>query len=274
MPSIARFLDQYGPWALVAGASEGLGAAFAEELAQRGFHLVLVARREHVLRSLARRLEDRHGIEVRCVIADLSHEHTVDTIVDQCSDLDLGLLVYNAAYAPIGEFATIGLDEIRLAAAVNVQTPTTLIHRLLPQFSARRRAGIVLMSSLAGGQGAPRIAMYGATKAYTTVLAEGLWSELEGVGIDVTGCISGAVRTPGLTQAVDAGAGKSAPGTLDAMRIARAALGGLGRRPVVVPGLINKTARFFLSRMLPSRTAIRIMASSTGTLGGSNDAHD
>ena len=128
----------------------------------------------------------------------------------------------------------------------------------------RGRGGLVLMSSLAGFQGAPNIAAYAASKAFNTTLGESLWSELSPLGVDVTVCCAGAIRTPGYAAASAAGA--EAPGTLDAGRVAADALNGLGRGPVVVPGTLNKIARFLLGRLLSRRAAIGLMAQSTRTL--------
>ncbi|MFP4484756.1 MAG: SDR family NAD(P)-dependent oxidoreductase [Spirochaetaceae bacterium] len=275
---------RYGPWAVVAGASEGLGAAFAGELARRGFNLVLVARREEILRELAEDLQGRTGAENRVVVGDLALEETLRMVAEVCDEVDVGLLVYNAAAAPRGDFAGTGVEELRGAVAVNVAGPVELVHRLLPLFARRsgapdggaaeRRAGIILMSSLAGDQGSPGVVTYAAGKAFTTVLGQGLWYELRPQGIDVTVCVAGAVRTPGLAAAREAGADeREAPGTLDPDAVVRAALAGLGRRAVVVPGVVNRLARFVMRRLLPSRAAVAIMASSTRQLTQATREH-
>lgn len=294
---LRRLGDIYGPWALVAGASEGLGAAFSRLLASIGFRLVLVARREELLDSLARDLGRDFGTELRPIAGDLSRRSTLEAVRGVVEEVAPGLLVYNAAFAPRGAFAGADFGDLETAIRVNVQGPVELIHRLLPVFARRRaggaRAGVILMSSLAGDQGSPGVATYAATKAFNTVLAQGLWHELRPAGIDVAACIAGAVRTPGLAaargyrdagsrpgeggattgSAGQAGDGKGAapvrpgaaeaPGTLDPEVVARAALSALGRRPIVVPGAVNKLARFLMRRLLPARTAIGIMASST-----------
>lgn len=277
-----RFTTRYGPWALVAGASEGLGAAFADALAACGLNLVLVARRKSVLRTVAGKLEHVYHVSVRCVVADLAVAEARQTVSDTCNDIDLGLIVYNAAYAPVGCFERAELGAVHQAVAVNVVGPLDLLHALLPGLKARTRAGVVLMSSLAGDQGAPRIATYAATKAFTTALAHGLWHELRPDGVDVTACVAGAVRTPGYTQAARTAGprkgrtfqesrepreGREAPGTLDAPAVVRTALKALDRKPVVVPGSTNKIARFFMRRLLPVRAAVSIMAASTRNVG-------
>ena len=127
----------------------------------------------------------------------------------------------------------------------------------------RGRGGIVLMSSLAGGQGSPNIAAYAATKAFNAILAEGLWKELKPRGIDVLACLAGAILTPGYREAEG---GRPAPGTLEAAEVAEQTLRALGKGPMVVPGVVNRVGRFVLTRLLSRRAAIDIMAKNTGGL--------
>jgi len=260
--SAARFAERYGPYALVAGASEGLGAAFADAIARRGVNLVLIARREKELTETAARVKQAHGVEVVTIVADLADVDAVSTKITAL-DLELGLLVYDAAYAPIGPFADATAEHLAQAAAVNVRAPLLLTKLLSAPMIARGRGGIILMSSLAGSQGSPNIATYAATKAFTTVLAEGLWSELKPRGVDVLACVAGAILTPGYQQAEGA---QPAPGTLAPQEVAEQAVNALGRGPIVIPGAVNKLGRFVLTRLLSRRAAIAIMSKNTGGL--------
>ena len=263
----AAFAARYGPWALVAGASEGLGAAYARALAARGLNVVLVARRRPQLEALAAALTLEYGVEARCFDGDLGDRRFLESLLGACAGLEIGLLVYNAAHAPIGEFASLALDDLLRVAAVNVRGPVSLVHGVLPAMTARGRGGIILMTSLAGNQGSPYIATYAASKAFNRVLAEGLWYELKDKGVDVVACCAGAVRTPGYSGAA---AGKDAPGTLDPEQVVEQALRGLGRGPVVIPGRLNRVANIFMTRLLPRRRAIAIMAGNTEGLGPSD----
>jgi uncharacterized protein len=257
-----RFREKYGPYAVVAGGSYGLGAAFAESIARRGVNVVLLARREDRVKATAARLREAHGIDVVEVVADLADFEAVKARV---ADLDaaIGLLVYDAASAPIGRFEDVTEDQLGQAAAVNVRAPLLLAKLLSAPMITRGRGGIVLMSSLAGSQGSPNIAAYAATKAFTTILAEGLWSELKPRGVDVLACVAGAILTPGYQQAESA---RPAPGTMRADDVAEHALNALGRGPVVVPGAVNKLGRFVLTRLLSRRAAIALMSRNTGGL--------
>lgn len=256
------FKTKYGPRALVAGASEGLGAAFAEALAKRGLHLVLLARRLEKLEALAADLRSRYAIEVNCYALDLADTAQIKAQVSQWSQ-DIGLLVYNAAYAPIGNFEDIPEDQLLQIVDVNIKTPLLLSKLVSAKMLERQKGGIILMSSLAGTQGSPKIATYAASKAFNTILAEGLWKELQGQGIDVLASCAGAIRTPGYVQAANR---REAPGTLHAHQVAEETLNALGKGPTVVPGLTNKIARFFMGRLLPRKLAISIMDNNTKDL--------
>jgi hypothetical protein len=258
-----RFPDRYGAWALVAGASEGLGAAFARALAGRGMNLVLVARRKVLLESLAEECHREFDVEARCLVEDLAAQGFAERLGSAISGLEVGLAVYNAAYAPVGEFISMNPVDLSQVVDVNVRGPVELARTLLSSMVARKRGAFIFMSSFAGNQGTPRIATYAASKAFNRVLAEGLWHELKGRGVDVLACCAGAIRTPGYAASA---AGKDAPGTLEPAFVAERALRALGRGPIVVPGGINKMAAWFMGRLVPRRAAIGIMAGSTANL--------
>ena len=259
-PMPPSFASQYGPWAVVAGASEGLGAAFAQALAARGVNLLLLARRAELLESVAAKL--RATVEVRTEVCDLARPDLPATLEALTAPLDIGLAIYNAAYAPVGELHVRPLSDLLQVIDVNVRGPLIFARTLAPRMAARGRGGIVLMSSLAGFQGAPRLAAYAASKAFNIVLGESLWRELKPHGVDVVVSCAGAVRTPGYATAAKG----DAPGTLDASIVAEQTLTALGRGPHIVPGATNKLARFVMGRLLPRRTAIGIMARSTKEL--------
>jgi short-subunit dehydrogenase len=255
------FNNKYGPWALVAGASEGLGAAFAEQLAQLGLNLILIARRSDPLHSLSAHLQEKYGVQIVSQALDLSDFETTKQFVSSL-DLEVGLLVYNAAYAPIGYFEDIAEKDLDMIVSVNIRTPLLLSKLLSSKMIANRRGGIVLMSSLAGTQGSPKIATYAASKGFLMILAEGLWSELKEHGVDVVACCAGAIITPGYQNAQS----QKAPGTLEPYQVAQEALHALGKGATVVPGFTNKMARFFMGRVFPRRWAISIMKKNTKNL--------
>jgi short-subunit dehydrogenase len=257
----AQFRMKYGPYALVCGASEGLGAAYAEALAKRGLHIALIARRKNILEDLARDLKEKYPVEVMCLPVDLADYERVKQCVSALK-VPVGLLVYNAAYCPIGLFEESTEDQLSRLIAVNIRAPLLLARLLSEPMIQKRRGGIVLMSSLAGLQGSPRLAAYAASKAFNAILAESLWKELKPHGLDVLASCAGAVLTPGYREAQQA----RAPGTLEAAAVAEKTLLMLGKGPIAVPGIVNKAARFLMTRILPRKAAITIMSGNTGAL--------
>jgi uncharacterized protein len=257
-----QFKEKYGQYALVAGGSDGLGFAFAEAIARRGLDLVLIARQEDRLKTAAVRLKEKYEIDVIFVAADMADYENVKKLLSTL-EVSIGLLVYNAAFAPIGLFENTSEEQLALAAAVNVKAPLLMTKLLSAPMIQQKRGGIVLMSSLAGAQGSPNISAYAATKSFNAILAEGLWKELRPHGIDVLVCCAGAVLTPGYQQAEKT---RPAPGTLEASEVAEKTLDALGRGPVIIPGLINKIGHFMLTRLLSRKAAINIMSKNTGGL--------
>jgi short-subunit dehydrogenase len=244
------FGARYGPYALVAGAAEGIGAAFASELAGRGVDLMLVDVNGDLLEATASPLRER--VEVHTLAADLAQTSGLDAIVAACDDVDLGLVVYNAAISYVGPFVRQTLDSSLAQLDVNVRAPLVLVHRLLPKLLARGRGGIVLLSSQSAMRGAPLVATYAATKAWALVLGEGLWEELRHHGIDVLAVLPGSTRTPGWL----ASRPQSSPGTMNVAEpsdVAREALETLGRQPSLVCGQANRDAEAFFATL--DRTA-------------------
>jgi len=178
------FTRLYGPWAIVAGGSEGLGAAFASEIARRGVHQVLVARSPEPLEQTAARLRQEHGVEVITVAGDLAAPGTMDQICAAAADREIGLVVANAALAPQGSFLDTAVAELAGTVDLNCKASLLLARALLPDMARRGHGGMVFVSSLAGLQGVPGLAAYSATKAYLVSLGEALWAELRPAGVD------------------------------------------------------------------------------------------
>jgi len=248
------FTEKYGPWAIVAGGSEGLGAAFAAQIASRGVNLVLVARRPAPLEQTAKRLTEEHGVEVRAVAADLAATAALGAITTAAAGKEIGLVVANAALAPAGAFLGTAPDELTATVDLNCRSSMLLARAFAPAMAERGRGGMIFVSSLAGMQGVPGLAAYSATKAFLISLGESLWAELRPAGVDVLTVAAGAVQTPGYEQA----ARRHAPGTTSPEVVAAAAMRALGHGFRVVPGNLNKVSAFALQRLTPRRTAIAV----------------
>ena len=189
------FRARYGTWALVAGASEGLGAEFATQLAARGLNLLLIARRKELLEQLAAQLTHDHAIEVRTLPLDLAREDIGEVIEAATGDLEIGLLVYNAALSMIGPYFEISLEDHLKEIAINCRAPLTLSYLLGQSMLKRRRGAIILMSSLSSAQGAPLITNYAATKAGIIGFTKSVALEVSRHGITVNAVCPGFTET-------------------------------------------------------------------------------
>src|SRR5260221_1680839 len=184
-PALTDFRARYGPWALVSGASAGLGAEFAAQLDAKGLNLVLIARRKESLDELATTLMHDYAIEVRTLQLDLGNDDIDTVITAATSDLEIGLLVYNAGTVITGPYFEITLQDHLQEITVNCRGPLTLAYILGRRMLERRRGGMVVMFSLRSFQGSALIANYAASNAYNMVLCVGILEELRTQGIDV-----------------------------------------------------------------------------------------
>jgi len=196
-----NFAQKYGPWALVAGASEGVGARFAEGLAERGLNVVLLARRQLVLDEVAAGIEQRHGVHTRSLAIDLAQVDAAARVMAGVADLEIGFLVYCAGADPnYRPFLASSLETAESMVHRNCTVPMQLCHHLAGPMAERGRGGIVIFGSGAGFAGSPNMVAYGASKAFDMVFAEALWSELKQKGVDVLGLILGETDTPALRR--------------------------------------------------------------------------
>jgi short-subunit dehydrogenase len=261
------FSDRYGPWALVAGGSQGLGAAFAEELAGKGLNLLLIARRSGPLEETAAALRSRHAVQVRTAAVDLAAPGFLQNVVEAAAGIEIGLLVCDAAHAHTGPFLAADLDTYNKVLDTNCRAPLSLIHRFGGLMAGRGRGGIVVMSSLSAYWGSPYVAVYGATKAFLLNLSEAVGNELGKRGVDVTVCTAGPILTPNYVSSKPAGEGPSAL-EIQPQKVVAAALSALGRRSLVVPGALNRFARFFMYRLVSRKAAVALTGKSTARMYG------
>jgi uncharacterized protein len=253
----------YGPWAVVTGASEGIGRAVAVELAREGFSLILVARRDAALVELAESLSTRFGVEARPLVADLSSRSETARLDLETRDLDVGLLVASAGYGASGPFIEASQDAELGMIDVNCRALAQSAHDFARRFVERGRGGLVLMSSLVAFQGVPGAANYAATKAFVQTLAEGLALELKGKGVDVLASAPGPV-----VSGFGARAGMKIEKGQTPQEVALGTLSALGRRTTVRPGFLAKALEASLAplpRYFRARVMGRVMA---GLIGG------
>lgn len=249
-PSLIR---RYGNWAVVTGASDGIGEAMAHALAEQGLNLVLVARRQERLEALARELSSLRGVQTRVLALDLTQSDSIDALLQSTLELDVGLLVAAAGFGTSGPLRQNTLENELNLLALNCRAPLMLSHHYGRLFAARGRGAIVLLSSLVAFQGVPGAANYAASKAYIQSLAEGLHHEFAPLGVDVLAAAPGPVHS-GFAKRAGMHLGMAArPAELPA-----AILRALGKRVTVRPGWLSQTLELSLS-MLPRNGRVRIM---------------
>lgn len=240
------FQHRYGPWALITGASAGIGAEFARQLAALGLNLVLVARRRELLEALAQQLIIDHGVEIEIVVCDLSADGYLEVITAVTDGLEVGLLVNNAgAPAFHGHFIQRSRREIEHMVQFNIRVQLVLCHHFLGLMAHRRRGGLIQVASVTGHVSMPFMVEYSAGKAYQLTLGEALYDEMKHWGVD---CL---VLAPGATVSERIHYGMPAP------RVVRSALNSLGRVPSVIPGIRNRLRMFYLRQILWRRGMVR-----------------
>lgn len=235
------FKHKYGPWALVTGASSGIGAEFAKQLANKGLHLILVARRQNRLTKLAEQLSMSFQIETKVIAADLATGEGLNTVIEATNKLQVGLLVNNAGIEDSGYFLENSLQKAVATLDLNCKAPLVLTHHFGRSMRQRQRGGIIFMSSLVAFHGVPHIANYAASKAYDLILSESLAAECAAYGIDVLSVNPGFTQTE-LSPDFDF---KGLP--LKPMlpeKVALAGVNALGQKPLVIPGAMNKFLYF------------------------------
>jgi uncharacterized protein len=255
--------QKYGTTAMVAGASEGIGEAFATYLANEGFDLVLIARRLHPLQQLAESLEIKYNIKATCIPCDLSEADAALRVQEKLNGREINLLVYNAGQSYIGPFIKNPPENHQQMARLNMTTPLNMLHQFGEKMLAKGRGAIVLMASLAGFQGSGYLSMYAATKAFNRILAESLWFEWKNSGVDIIACCAGATATANFNNTKPEKNSFFAPRIQSPAEIPYGCFRKLGRQPSCITGRGNRVASFIMQRLLPRKTAINIMGETT-----------
>ena len=193
-------LAGYGPWALIVGGSEGVGAAFARKLAADGFKLVLLARKPGPLEELAAELREQ-GAEVRILSADLSKVEVLNRLREITDDIEVGLLIYNAgANDTRGNFVELPREVTQGVIQITVVGQADFARHYGALMCRRRRGGMILCGSLSNYMGAASLAAYTAAKAFSRILSEALWSECGAFGVDVLHLVIGFTGTPAMAR--------------------------------------------------------------------------
>jgi uncharacterized protein len=264
------FAQKYGRWAVIAGASEGVGASLADQLASRGLDLILIARNEERLNQVADAARERHGVEVRTLAQDLTDPDIGARVADATDGLEVGLVVYNAGAANrttefLEEDFEYSLRQIQLACI----GPIALARHFAPMMRDRGRGGIVLVGSLACLAGAAHIAVYSAVKAFNVNLAEGLWSELQPHGVDVCCAPLGTTYTEAMERR---GVEYDPDRDMRSEDAAREIIDNIGNGPTFVVGEVNRTMASYVWTV-DRRTLVQMMSAASTDFDATRVAH-
>lgn len=248
----SSFKEKYGEWAIITGASSGIGVEFAHQIAAKGLNVLLVARRKQLLDALAQEITQKYKVECKTVEADLSQDGFQHLIFDACSGLDVGLLVNNAGMNCEGYFYRGSLDRNLQMLQLNTKAPFILAYEFGKKFMDKGKGGIIFTSSISAFSAHPYLSHYAATKAYILSLAESMNYEFKDKNVDVL------ALCPGMTKSEMTKGMKEGPMLMEAEPVVKAALDNLGKEAYVVPGFINKTQVFINSRMLSRDNAKKL----------------
>lgn len=250
------FKSKYGSYALITGSASGIGAAFAETLAQRGIHPIVVDINAEQAGHVVKDVKEKYQVDARALIVDLSKPDFMRQIVEATKTLDIGLVIHCAAVSIIGDYLDLPLEQHRALIGVNVAASMELAYYFGGQFKARKRGGIILVSSASALQGSALVQHYAASKAYILMLAEGLWYELRSHGVDVLGLMPGSTETPAIHVGDPDLSGSY---IMPAEDVAREALDMLGKQPSLISGARNRRDFFFLTRFFSRKRAVEIV---------------
>lgn len=256
-----EFRRRYGPWALIAGASEGTGAAFARQLAEKGINLVLIARREGPLDQLALEIGAAHGVDCVTASIDLARDDAAKAMLEAAGGREIGLLILNAGADPNGSmFLDNEIANWDSLAARNVMTTMRALHAFGAPMRERGRGGMIVVGSGACYAGLPGIGVYAATKAFDLVLCEALWAELEPHGVDVLSYVIGRTDTPAHRELMEARGMPVPDGLADPEDVARLGLERLPFGPVCNWGEADDEAVMSATSAAQRRERIRAVA--------------
>lgn len=264
---------KYGPWALLVGASDGVGALFAERLADEGVNVMLVARRQHVLDEVAAGIRERTSAETRTFAVDLIDPDASQRIIEATDDLEIGMLVYCAGGDPNYQpFLANPVSAAEDLLQRNCLVLMRLCHHFAGQMVERHRGGIVNFTSGAALAGGRNMVAYGGTKAFDMVFTEGLWAELHDKGVDVLGLVLGMTDTPALRK-LEFERGRLASvdevpeGAVTAASVVDEAFANLGNGPTIATGDDVRMAFELFKSMSRNEVVRLIMQMSTEVMG-------
>ncbi len=252
--TINRLKTTYGNWALITGATSGIGRELAIKLAESGFNLVITGRREQELNKFSITLTECCAVEIIPVTGDLSQKQNIETLLEKISDLSMGIVILNAGFGTSGKLINATIEDELNLVDLNCKTVLQMAHYFANKMKRESRKGaLVFLSSIVAFQGVPNAANYAASKAYVQSLGEGMARELKPFGIDVLCAAPGPVKS-GFAKRANMKMGNA----LEPKNIVVAILSAIGRKTTVFPGFLTKFLVFNLG-LLPRWGKVRVM---------------
>ena len=258
--TVALDKKRFGPWALVTGASSGIGKEFARQIAASGINIVLVARREDLLKEVGVEFSKRYGVEHRVVVLDVSREDFIGQLASATDDLDIGLVVSNAGTGNPGEFLKLDRQMLEETLRLNTMSHLDIAHYFGGKLAERRRGGLILVGAMGAENGIPCMANDGAAKAYVHSLGEALHYEFKPLGVYVTVLAAGVTNTAVLEKfALDPKTMPMKPMSVEQC-VSEGLRGLVKNRSRIVPGRLNR----ILNALVPASLARKMEADLLG----------
>ncbi len=258
--TVALDKKRFGPWALVTGASSGIGKEFARQLAASGINVVLVARREDMLKEAGVEVSKRYGVEHRILVLDVSREDFIGRLASATNDLDIGLVVSNAGTGNPGEFLKLDRQLLQATLRLNTMSHLDIAHYFGRKLAERRRGGLILVGAMGAENGIPCMANDGGAKAYVHSLGEALHYEFKPLGVHVTVLAAGITNTAVLEKfALDPKTMPMKPMSVEQC-VSEGLSGLLKNRSRIVPGRLNR----ILNALVPASLARKMEADLLG----------
>jgi short-subunit dehydrogenase len=252
--------SQFGPWALVTGASSGIGKEFARQIAAAGINVVLVARRDALLAELGRAISQEFDVQYRALAMDLSQEGFIAGLADATHDIDIGLVVSNAGTANPGEFLKLDRQLLQATLRLNTMAHLDISHHFGAKLAKRRRGGLILVGAMGAENGIPRIANDGGAKAYVHSLGEALHYEFKPLGVYVTVLAVGITNTEVLEKfGFDPKTMPMKPMSVEQC-VSEGLSGLLKNRSRIIPGRLNR----IMNALVPASLARKMEADMIG----------
>lgn len=247
--------QRYGDWALVTGASSGLGADFARQLAQKKMNIILTARRTDKMNAVAKEIEKEYNVKTQVIGQDLIKSDAINNIRDEVGDKEIGVLINNAGYGVLGNFHENDYDSQVEMVTLNCVVPVALAQAFIDPMVKRGKGAMIFLASTAAYQGVPYFSVYAATKVFNLFLAEGLWGEYRNQGIDIMGLSPGYTATEFQSHAHIKR--MKGPPPAKSEEVVELAIRKLGKKPSIIHGAINQIGAFS-ARLIPRGTSVKL----------------